>query len=469
MENTFMKSLKIGALIVLSILMTSCNDYLDLAPENELIKDNFWTKSEDVNGALSATYRALQSSTMENLVWGELRGDLINVGYGSGYTDIKQSIIMPTNWEIRWSNYYKTINLANTLMQFSGKVVENDKSFTPKMKDAIDAEALFVRSLCYFYLVRLWKDVPLVIEASVSDEVNLFPAKTKEHVIMAQIISDLLVAKDKAYTTEFSNKDIYYKGRANKYSIMALLADVYLWNQEHEKCNAICQELIDLQLFDLEPATDWMNVYYPGNSIRESLFEIQYDEKLGYESPVNANLGAFKLTSAVTFEPNDIRKIGANKYKFKNLNKLQRTRDENDSHFIYYRYADILLMKAEALNELGLILEANEYYKKTYLRATGEEPDNILDKEELTKAILDERGREFVCEGKRWFDLLRNAKRNHFRNIKSLEEHLAGMMKPEHVNILKPNLSDSNFLFLPMPQSEIKVNPNLIQTPFYDR
>jgi hypothetical protein len=83
-------------------------------------------------------------------------------------------------------------------MFYDKEVFEKDKTFTKEMMDAVDAEALFIRSLAYFYLIRLWKDVPLVLEASISDTTNLYIAKSPESVVVKQIISDLLKAKDMA-------------------------------------------------------------------------------------------------------------------------------------------------------------------------------------------------------------------------------------------------------------------------------
>ena len=206
------------------------------------------------------------------------------------YAKIAASNISPTNGVVNWSDYYKAINLANTLMYYDDEVFEKDKTFTQKMKDGIDAEALFIRSVSYFYLVRLWKDVPLVIEPSISDTSNLYIPKSTEKVVIHQIITDLLKAKDMAYTTEFMGNDYFY-GRANKYSIMALLADVYLWNEQYDKCIEYCDLLINSGIYSLEESDTWFNIYYPGNSPKESIIELQYDDNLdNQKNPIYDNL-----------------------------------------------------------------------------------------------------------------------------------------------------------------------------------
>jgi starch-binding outer membrane protein, SusD/RagB family len=227
-----------------------CQDYLTVEPENDLIKEKFWTKTDDVNSALAATYNALRGASLQSLIFGEVRADLVQFTGASfaDYSKIGQSNISPTNSVVNWKAYYEAINLANTLMFYDDEVFAKDQTFTKEMKDAIEAEALFIRSLAYFYLVRLWKDVPLVLEASVSDTTDLYITKSPEKVVIRQIINDLLKAKDMAYTTQFQGSNYFY-GRANKYSIMALLADVYLWNEEYEKCIEYCDAITNSGLF----------------------------------------------------------------------------------------------------------------------------------------------------------------------------------------------------------------------------
>jgi starch-binding outer membrane protein, SusD/RagB family len=292
-----MRKFKINNAIWLVMLITllpivSCEDYLTVAPENDLIKEKFWTKTEDVYSALAASYNALRGTSMKSLILGEVRADLavFSGNNVSEYAKIGQSNISPTNPEVNWGSYYEAINLANTLMHYNKEVFEKDKTFTKKIMDGVDAEALFIRSLSYFYLIRLWKDVPLVLEASISDTTNIYISKSPEKVVVDQIINDLLKAKDMAYTTEFQGTPYFY-GRANKYSIMALLADVYLWDEQYQKCIEYCDAIINSGLYSLEGNETWFNIYYPGNSPSESIIELQYNDDLdNQENPIYYNL-----------------------------------------------------------------------------------------------------------------------------------------------------------------------------------
>ncbi len=179
MKKINIKNTVIYSMLFALIALTSCKDWLTVAPEDSLIKDKFWTKKADVDGALAATYNSMRDLSLKSLILGEVRADLVDfTGTSfSNYARIGESDITPTNDNVGWEDYYKPINLANTLMYYDKQVFELDKTFTEKYKNQVDAEALYIRSLAYFYLVRLWKDVPLVTQASISDTSDLFVPK----------------------------------------------------------------------------------------------------------------------------------------------------------------------------------------------------------------------------------------------------------------------------------------------------
>ncbi len=472
------------AILFVVLTLGSCTDWLSIAPENNLIKEKFWTKTADVNGALAASYNALRDASMKSLIFGELRADLVTFP-GSDFTEyakIAASNISPTNGVVNWSAYYKAINLANTLMYYNKQVFEKDETFTKDMMDAVDAEALFIRALSYFYLVRLWKDVPLVIEPSISDTSDLYLAKSSEYVVVDQIIKDLLKAKDMAYTTEFAGTNYFY-GRANKYSIMTLLADVYLWNQQYQKCIDYCDSVTNTGLYAMEPADTWFNIYYPGNSVNEGIFELQYDDNLDNQNnPIYDNLITVSGGTQVTLnsknidilmDSEDARRFQGKgaiwKYRGKDaLGLVPRSLTERDANWIVYRYADIMLMKAEAAIELDRFDEANALIRETLLRAGLPYEDNS-EKELIRTALLDEKGREFLLEGKRWFDLLRAAKRNNFQNKQIIIDMILSGADIQQQAILRTKVYDTLSYYLPVAERELIYNQNLVQNPFYNR
>ena len=484
MRKLNIKSPAIIATLFVIIAFSSCKDWLTVEPEDKLVKEKFWTKTEDVNGALAATYNAMRKASLPSLILGEVRADLVTFSGASfaNYISIGESNISPTNPVVNWKDYYAAINLANTLMVYDKEVFEKDKTFTKEMMDAVDAEALFIRSLAYFYLIRLWKDVPLVIEASISDTTDLYIAKSPESVVVNQIIQDLLKAKDMAYTTEYKGSNYFY-GRANKYSIMALLADVYLWNEQYEKCIEYCDILMNSGLYDLEPNETFFNNYYPGNSPVESIIELQYNDALdNQENPIynelittwGSNQCALNTQNVnLILSREDARNFGGKtatwKYSGKDaLGLIGRTSTERDANWNLYRYADIMLMKAEASIEIGRFDDANNMIRETLLRA-GMPYEENYDKETLRKALLDEKGREFLLEGKRWFDLLRAAKRNKFENKQIIISMILSGADIKQQAVLRTKVYDTLSYYLPIAEHELIYNQNLVQSPYYDR
>jgi len=484
MKKYTIKRLGGFTLILIALTFTACTDWLDVTPEDELIKEKFWTKTADVQGALAATYNAFRESSLQSLIFGELRADLVQFT-GVSFTDyakIAASNISPTNDVIDWSHYYSAINLANTLMYYDDEVFAKDETFTEKMMNGVEAEALFIRAISYFYLVRLWKDVPLVLEPSISDTANLYLPKSPEYVVVRQIIDDLLKAKEMAYTTEYRGTAYFY-GRANKYSIMALLADVYLWNEKYDSCIYYCDQLINSELFDLEPNDTYFNIYYPGNSLLEGISEIQYNDNLeNQNNPIydlmisftgGTQAGMNQKNINMIMDPEDARHFHGKeaiwKYRGKDaLGLVPRSVTERDAHWILYRYADILLMKAEAEIELDRFDDANLLIAETLLRA-GMPYENAYDKEILRQNCLDEKGREFLFEGKRWFDLLRAAKRNHFQNKQIIIDMILSGADIKQQAILRTKVYDTLSYYLPIAERELLYNQNLVQNPFYSR
>ena len=481
--------------VVIISLLGSCTDWMELEPEDKLIRQEFWQKEGDVGAVTAAMYDAFRETSLKSLMMGEVRGDMM---YFDGtrfndYARIARSDIQYDNPEVEWKKYYFTINLASTLIQFMPEVLENDELFTVAEMERIHAEALFIRSLTYFYLVRLYKDVPLLLSASSSDTVDFYVEESDEAVVLDQIISDLEYAEAIAIskenidenTSQFMSDLTLFKGRANKYSIQALMADVYLWKEDYQKCIDYCNKVIDSKLFSLENETDWFKIYVPGNS-KESIFEVQFSETYKETNPIyNTLLPTDSRPRAFFYDwvweelflISDVRFIHerygpVSKYILldtEGSDGLRRDYSQRDANFIYYRYADILLMKAESLAELNNFSESQELINEVAIRAGN--PSVFIEQSiaEFRTAILTERAREFAFEGKRWFDLLRFAKRNWWENKNLVINILLNKASDENRPILRGRILDPNGFYLPIPESDILYNDKLDQNPYYDR
>ena len=174
MKNKNIKNYLFGLCVVGSgAMMTSCNDFLDVLPMNEVVLENYWTKKSDVTSALMGCYESLQAgeSVTRMGLWGEVRSDNILKGNTSSQ-DLEQMLkenILPTNSYCNWTAFYQTINRCNVMIHYAPQVQAIDPNYAlSEMKSNI-AEATFIRSLCYFYLIRTFRDVPFTRKPSIDD------------------------------------------------------------------------------------------------------------------------------------------------------------------------------------------------------------------------------------------------------------------------------------------------------------
>lgn len=464
----------IGCILIVA-LFTNCEDFLNVEPENVLIQEEFWKTKSDVMSVVAATYDAARENTEQSFLLGEVRADYVKApGSSWEYGAIGLNNISTTNSKVKWGNYYKVINYANTVMYYAPLVAKDyDQTLTAPVLNQVKSEMLFLRSLSYFYLVRLWKDVPLVLRPTISDTVDFYIPKSTEDVVLKQLVADLELANTLASeTTEL--------GHANKYAIQALLADVYLWKQDYQSCINYCNSISQAN-YSLESDSTMFNLYFPGNSQKESLFEMQYNYILKendwnmYDVFSGINVNVQKMN----FDTNDRRKFGTKTPKWKytgadEIGQIERTDvGYADPNYIYYRYADVMAMKAEALVELSEsnLPEANDLLEEIAIRGGGTATFvRTYTREDFRMAQLEERGREFGAEGKRWFDLLRVAKRNSFENYQFLAEILlAKAITTQELNIMRSKVIDTMGYFLPIHEDELKYNKNLKQNTAYSR
>ncbi len=510
----------ISYIIVLLLLVagTGCKKWLDLKPQDGIIKEEFWKTKEQVKAAVIGIYSSMmensagtytradyQPSLAEQLfVWGEGRADNVAAATftASDDIDLMNVNIQPVNVNANWRPFYKTINFCNTVIQKAPEVLANDNTFTQTQLDNYLSEALAIRALMYFYLVRSFGEVPLKLTATLSDEDITPIAKASKDSILNQIATDLEQAEIKAVTGY--GDPASDKGRITKYSINAMQADVYLWMEKYADCVVACNKIINSQRFGLirgatvtGPIYDynpsWFNsLYYNGNS-NEGIFELQFDaQRLNPYYPMfsssipsrrwiaTADLMDRVFTIDLTNDQNyDIRADGGSVraatstiWKYVGAtNTALRTFDQSYAHWFFYRYADILLLKAEALNEIGqgqaaLDLVYTIRRRGNALFATDLSPAPG-DKNLIQDFILQERSREFCFEGKRWYDVLRNAKRNNYQRLSILLNMVAISVPSNMQQSAQVKMRDKNAHYFPIYLNELQTNKLLVQNPFY--
>jgi starch-binding outer membrane protein, SusD/RagB family len=478
--------------VLLVAFLVSCSDWLNLIPPEGLIREEFWKTKEDVEAVLMGAYETMASLDNLFFLYGELRGDMITGDYNEGDSEkkIAESNIYPDNYLCNWSNFYKVINYCNDVLKNAPLVQKIDNTFTDYRLQNYMAEAYFIRSLSYFYLVRLFKDVPLVLEPTETDDTDFYLPKTSGEEILAQITKDLEGARNYAASDSYTTL-AEIKGRTSKAAIDALLADIALWNFNYEKCIEYVNRIQAVKDIVLMPSTKYFEMYYPGNSL-ESIFEFQFDNSLNQNNktygltnrysynidPSNKAIQMFARKYAnelVRGEDISIKKYGEDDYiiwKYVGRapdGKTVRTgTDQYSCNWIVYRLADVLLMKAEALSQLGRYTEAIEIINTIRIRADVPPLTIANSQSAFEDAILEERAYELAFEGKRWFDLLRMGRRNNYARKEKLIEVIIQNVPSTQKRILAAKLSNPLGWYLPIYETELERNKNLVQNPYYN-
>lgn len=487
------------SILTLPAWFTSCKKWLDLQPQDGIVREEFWKTKEQVESAVIGIYASMLGSTSGDralpeymFIWGEARADMVSPGFRASpeEQDIVNLNMLSTNSFTNWRSFYQTINYCNTVIDLAPAVLQSDNTFSQDQLNRATGEALTIRALMYFYLVRSFGDVPLRLTATVSDKDVTPLGKTNRDSILQQIVTDLKKAEPFLPLT-FGSK-AFDKGRATRFTANALLADVYLWMDKYNECVTECDKIINSGRFGLVQAPEFFNnVFYEGNS-NESIFELQYDaQKLNtfyfMHTPSNRRWGAaFHISEEVygidLVNSIPISDVRGDKTSFRgtdfsiwkymgadNTGDNFRTLEQSFAHWIIYRYADILLLKAEAINQLDQPLESSRIVKTIRQRANALDL-KIMDstsKSFMTGFILEERQRELAFEGKRWYDVLRNAKRNNYEGMQYLLT-MAGVSIPsDRLQAALSKLRDKNCHYFPIYTYELQTNRLLEQNPFY--
>lgn len=549
-------------LFTLLFTLSSCSDYLDVLPLNEVVLENYWTKKDDVTSELNGCYESLTSEgSLERMgIWGELRSE--NLVQGSNlenkYVEILKENILPTNDLTKWEDFYRTINRCNILLNYADGVQKLDPNYTEAQMRANKAEATFIRDLCYFYLIRTFRDVPMVFEPSIDDLQDYKVPATPMMEALKMLSDDLEKVKDDAVlryvddskmtNSEASSQAYENCAKVTRVAIYTLLADIYLWRGEYDKAISCCDYVINFkknQYKERVAKKGQMNDMFLFNGIpmiRESLansktcgnafneifgygkengFSFESIFELGYKKGNVKNdyiykfysgqniIGGFaapedyyqNVTSGTNdyFAKNDCRvyeniiedggKYIIGKYTnyranlendnvtdFKSLKYNPEPISYNYHNWIIYRLSDVMLIKAEACimkndpdfqTAFSLI---NSINKRARNYTENVKSDSLAfsayssNKEEMEKLLMLERKREFMFEGKRWFDLVRKSLRDGNTNYLANE---ATKKQKENAVAIKIQFADINTIFWPYNREELKKNTLLKQNSAY--
>jgi hypothetical protein len=503
-----MKYISILSLLMLC-LTVSCESLIEPKVYSILTDANAFQSKDDAIAAVNAAYSRLKQPSGSNDSWMYYAGfqvtitDLTtDVGHASSGGDV--GLMSNANWgpsntylAYAWQHQFKLVSDVNNALYYIPKI----EALTDTEQAQFLAELKFLRSLGYYDLTNAFGAVPLMTEDSVAKNIQspAYEARvpvTEISQINAKIISDLEYAAANLplnYTSSaiYKTNDV---GRATKGSALALLCKLYMREKQWQKVADITQQIMDLKQYALYPS--YAQLFAESNKwCSENIFSALSNNLLDATEMMN-HFGPLNNTEVTdrwqyfgipwrfwnTFEKNDERRemffydyIGSDGLRYvqppagvvnppagyyylpdvasKKYADPKGSTTYLDGHvFPIIRYADILMCRAEALNELNgpnaesiqLINQVKARSKATLLGAAG-----TYTKDGLRDQILTERGWEFFFECKRREDLIRMGKYQSMVNT-----YLTAIGQPARIDINKHK-------YFPYPQAQVDLNPNL--------
>lgn len=492
------KNIIITAFLLVLSGLQGCSEFLTVDIPDSLTKKEYWKSKDHAEAALTGIYTNLGGNIQNFIYWGGLRSEIYGLrSTTAALTQFINQDIRITNSLCNWANVYKGIYWSNSFLKNVHLVLENDRSFTVEQMNEMMGQAYALRALNYFYLVRTFKEVPYQSEAYESDTQNPYAAALPEEVVLDSIEADLSLALQMV-PESFSRPDENY-GYITKNAVRALWADVKLWRKKYQECIDLCED-VEKAYAGITVAPDaWFSMFATGSS-KESIFEYQYLDE-GPSSPVGSLFYSTINSNRSAYYYN-VRKVYPQSGQYETIDTIrpQRTvqfvtysttsfygvfkylgisstdgqyvvRDETGRrkvNFIFYRYREVLLMKAEALGALGRYDEAVEPINKIR-RATGMEtvtPEEMGTGENFMDKIICEHRTELGYEGKDWFILVRIARNTGYTGllIDRIGEHSSSTIKEQ---TLKAYLDNPEGWFLPYYDTEVQNNLLLKQKEFY--
>ncbi|MBN9297458.1 MAG: RagB/SusD family nutrient uptake outer membrane protein [Filimonas sp.] len=483
----------------------------DVNSPSRIPVNEYYKTQADFNAALTGIYGTLRSIYDKFWIMSEVTSDnvMVPLGNAANTKNFDWFTYNSTESQVQstYLGYYTTIAHCNNFLLRIGSF-----NMDTVLKSRWIGEAKFIRAMMYFDLVRFYGNIPMPLVPITTDSMAYTFPQVGATAVYTQIISDLqaaetLVPANYAATGAAASGAVYTTndiGRVTSGAVKALLGKVYLTTGDYTKATAKLEELIPgapgatatTPLFGYSLLTKYSDVFSQANKNNaEIIFNIQYTSGpfsegsnftyyfypnvkpslLSYIQPQALGLLTPDLFKA--FEPNDSRTAtscsnqGAtagttigNYYSLKYQDNPLATYQGN-CNWIVLRYADVLLMEAEALANNDDYTNALVYLNRVRTRARNGQAATVVParvfstKAQLLADILKERRVELSMEGQRWFDLLRSGATNFVNTLQA-------ELKADGFSVNAANVTATKMLF-PIPFRELNLNAAYVPNPGY--
>lgn len=506
--KAIMRKYIIAASVIL-LTITSCKkDFLNLTPISNISATNFYKTESDFTQANIGVYAALQGVYGNTAlpgygawIMGEMRSDntvfIFNTKDGGqlGRADVDEFIDNTSQiaTQSKYTSDYVIIGRANQVLKSLESVTFSDSS-----KNIFKGESLFLRALAYFDLVQYFGDVPLQL-TPVTTYAETQTPRTAKATVYNQILADATTA-----AALLPAKSVQQAGRATSGAANMLLANVYMVTKDWAKAETLLKSIVSSGGYSL--VSDYAQVFSPANKNNsESIFEVQYSDNAsagvysvfaylflptladpgvipGFpSSATNGSSGGWNTPTPdliAAYETGDKRKeatiatVTVSNTTYPYLKKYVHGAAVfpiTNDNWPVYRYSEVLLFLAEALNEQGKTGEAIPYITQVRARA-GLTPITVTDQASVRLAIEHERQVEFAGENKRWLDLVRTDRAITVMNAQGVKvkANPAAYYYPQGIVPSPVSYNVQAFrLIFPIPNREISLNPKLTQNPGY--
>lgn len=523
------KYLLAGVLLVIGL--GSCQKVIDVEPISNEGVDNFYRNYNEVNAALTGAYNGLQAPLQNEWRMTDLRTDNAKVNVINSSSSENVLLLHMDTYELNsthahvynyWISVYRNIRSINYVLKSLGVSFANGQlefgtrvaSMTDEQRDQLAGEALFLRAYHYFNLVRLYGGVFLITDPVDPESAKQVNRASVENCY-ALIIADLKAAEIRLPRVRYEQISNANQGRATTWAAKGLLAKVMLTLGRNAEALPLLNDIIDNSGHGLE--NSYGNVFSINNEMnKEILFAVRYKagglglgnfmanffaplnsgnavvngDGMGHNYPTTSLAQAYNVSASGAVDQRKAVNIGTYNALLYSKKFISPVVIENDAEndFPVLRYADILLMKAEALgfdgaggtamsliNQIrqragGIPYSTGDFQAGLYLYPTSEaDPNAISNADEFWDALLEERRLELAFENQRFFDLVRTGKaietirnyyaeefESHYKRYTLTLEELQAKATPER-------------LLLPIPQREIDTNEeiSILQNPGY--